>query len=266
VRLALPAPPVVTGFYRMAFAAVLMTGFLALRRTPPSRFRPGAAAAFASGLCFGTDLALWQTAVVKTSVATATFLVNTTPVALGLWTVLVLRRRLAPRFVSGAAIAMLGAAVLLGVSWKDVLDREGAWLALAAALFYSGYLLLMSAARTRAEALPAFFLATIGATVALGTIAVIRGDPFTGFPATSWAAMVAAALISQIGGVFGIVWALRYMPATLASVVLLVQPVGTALLGWIILGEALDPVQSLGGAAVLAGILLAARGPAETPR
>lgn len=266
MRFALPAPPVVTGFYRMAFAAALMTGFLALRRTPLSSFRPGAAAALVSGLCFGTDLALWQTAVVKTSVATATVLVNTTPVTLGLWTVLVLGQRLAPRFVGGAAIAMLGTAVLLGISWDDVADREGAWLALAAALFYTGYLLLMSAARRSADALPAFFLATIGATVALGSIAVVRGDPFTGFPATSWAAMVAAAVVSQIGGVFGIVWALRYVPATLASVVLLTQPVGTALLGWVILGEALDPVQSLGGVAVLAGIVLAARGPVQEPR
>ena len=266
MRFALPAPPVVTGFYRMAIALVLMAGFTALRRTPPSSFRPGAGAALASGLCFGTDLALWQTAVVKTSVASATLLLNTTPVFLGLWTVLVLRKRLVPRFIVGAATAMFGAAVLLGISWSDSIDWEGAWLALAAALFYTGYLLLMSAARSNAEVLPAFFLATAGATLALGSIAVVRGDPLTGFPATSWAAMVAAALVSQIGGVFGIVWALRYIPATLASVVLLVQPVGTALLGWLILGEALHPVQSLGGVAVLVGILLAARGPVETPR
>ena len=256
----------VTGFYRMAIAAVLVGFFLLVRRTPPASFRPGAGIALASGLCFGTDLALWQTAVVKTSVATATFLVNTTPVALGLWAVLVRRQRLAPRFMVGAAIAMTGTAVLLGISWKDDLDWEGAWLALAAALFYAGYLLLMATARSQAEALPAFFLATMGAAVALGTIAAVRGDPFHGFPASSWAAIGAAAVVSQIGGVFGIVWALRYAPATLASVVLLVQPVGAAILGWLILGETLGPLQSLGGIAVAAGIFLAARGPVESPR
>ena len=78
--------------------------------------------------------------------------------------------------------------------------------------------------------------------------------------------MPVAAVVSQIGGVFGIVWALRYAPATLASVILLVQPVGAAILGWLILGETLGPLQSLGGIAVAAGIFLAARGPVESPR
>ena len=48
-----------------------------------------------------------------------------------------------------------------------------------------------------------------------------------------------------------------------ASVVLLAQPVGTAALGWILLGEAVSPVQILGGCAALAGISLASQ-PAVT--
>jgi drug/metabolite transporter (DMT)-like permease len=44
-----------------------------------------------------------------------------------------------------------------------------------------------------------------------------------------------------------------------ASVVLLAQPVGTALLGWWLLDEALMPLQLLGGVIVLAGIGLASR-------
>ena len=49
VRFALPAPPVVTGLYRMAFALSLMAGFAALRRPQLSSYRPGAAAAGARG-------------------------------------------------------------------------------------------------------------------------------------------------------------------------------------------------------------------------
>jgi drug/metabolite transporter (DMT)-like permease len=59
--------------------------------------------------------------------------------------------------------------------------------------------------------------------------------------------------------VLGIVWALRFLPTALASVVLLGQPVGTAILGWALLGEAIGPLQALGGGAVLAGIALCAR-------
>jgi drug/metabolite transporter (DMT)-like permease len=43
-------------------------------------------------------------------------------------------------------------------------------------------------------------------------------------------------------------------------VALLAQPVGTALLGWWWLGEALSPLQLGGGFLVLAGIAAASRG------
>ena len=80
---------------------------------------------------------------------------------------------------------------------------------------------------------------TASAAAILGVYGWLGGDAFTGFPATSWAAMVGAATITQIGGVMGIIWALRFLPATIASVALLAQPVGAATLAWLLLGEAL---------------------------
>lgn len=259
VRLALPAPPVVSAFYRMLFASLALGSWLLLRGRRLELPRRSALAALASGLCFGTDLALWHTAIVHTSVATATLLVNTTPVYVGLYWVLVLRRPLSARFALGAALALAGASLLLGVSWQEVAGPRGAALALAAAVFYSGYLLLMSAARRAGEALPALFLASLGSTLVLLLYTSLGGDPLLGFPASSWLAMLGAAGVSHLGGVMGIVWSLRYLPAPVASVALLGQPLGTALLGWWLLGEALSPLQALGGAAVLLGIVLASQ-------
>ena len=264
IRLALPAPPVMIGFYRMLFASLLVGGFLLWRRRPLGLPRRHAFLALASGLCFGTDLAMWNTAVVHTSVANATLLVNTTPVYVGLWSVVVLRQRLHPGFVGGAALALVGAAVLLGVSWGDGRHTSGALLALGAGIFYAGYILLMAAARRQGEVLPALVLSSCTSTAILGLYGWLGGDPFSGFPASSWAAIAGAALVSQVGGVLGIVWALRYLPPTVASVALLGQPVGTTLLGWWLLDEPLAAVQALGAVTVLAGIGLASRaGPAE---
>lgn len=262
VRLALPAPPVVTGFYRMLFASLLLGAwFVVTRRGPRLPRRAGLLAALA-GACFGGDIALWNTAIVETSVANATLLVNTTPLHIGLFSFLVFRESVGRPFVLGASLAFAGAALLLGSD----LGRgalEGDVLALAAALFYSAYLLLMKAVRHSADAVPALFVACLGATAALGATAFARGDAFSGFPASSWAAFAGAAVVSQLVGVLGVIWALRYARATFASVALLAQPVGTAALGWLILGEALAPLQGLGGAAVLAGIAFAARAGAD---
>ncbi len=259
IRLALPAPPIVTSFYRMLFASLLVGAWLATQRARLELPRQTTLGALAAGLCFGTDMALWSTAVVETSVATATLLVNVTPVHVGLYSVLVLRERLDGRFVVGAALALAGCAILLGISWDDLRHLRGALLALAASLFYAGYLLFMSATRRRVDAVPALFLASVGSSAILGGSALLRGDPLSGFPAHSWASMLAAALVAQLGGVMGIVWALRYLPATVASVTLLIQPLGAALWAWWLFGESLSLLQATGGAAVLAGIVLAAR-------
>jgi drug/metabolite transporter (DMT)-like permease len=259
VRLALPAPPIVTGFWRLALA----TGVLAALLAPRLRGRRLAprplAAALAAGVCFGADLALWNTALVETSVATATFLVNTTPVFVGLFAVLVWRERLGARLVGGGALALLGVALLLGDDLDARASLRGDALALGAALFYSGYLLWIQRARSGLDAASAVAVSGAASTLVLAAAALWHGDPFTGFPLHSWAVFAASALISHLAGVVGIVWALAHLRATFAAVALLAQPVGTALLGWWWLGEALTPLEALGGIAVLGGIALASR-------
>ena len=104
VRLALPAPPVVTGFYRMSLAALPLGAWLWWRGVHvPWR---GRAARFAlvSGACFGTDLAFWHISIVETTVGLATLLVNLTPVHLGVYAVLVRRER--------------GLALRVGAAWR----------------------------------------------------------------------------------------------------------------------------------------------------
>lgn len=272
VRLALPAPPVVTGFWRLAIATGALALALGLRaRTQRGEARPGSPAlrqravaeALAAGACFGADLALWNTALVETSVATATLLVNTTPLFVGLFAVLVLRERLDARLVAGGALALGGAALLLGADLGSQTALAGDGLALGAALFYSAYLIWIQRARAQLDTATSLAISGAASTLVLGAAALWRGDPFTGFPLHSWLVFLAAAAISQLAGVAGIVWALAHLSATFAAIALLAQPVGTALLGWWWLGEPLAPLQLAGGALVLAGIGAASR--ARTP-
>lgn len=261
VRLALPAPPTITGFYRMFFASLALCLWFALRREPIHlRGRPALYAA-AAGVCFGCDLTFWHISILETSVALATLLVNLTPIHVGLYAVLVRRERLGARFVAGAALALLGSVFLIGEPSADAGGLRGAGFAIIASLFYAGYLLWMSAARRALDTLPALFAMTAAATAVLGSAALAFGDPFHGFPWHAWAAMLGVATIAQLGGVMGIVWLLRHLPAHLASVLLLAQPVAAALLAWLLLDEPLGAIPMLAGGVVLAGIALAASAP-----
>ena len=189
---------------------------------------------------------MWHTSIVLTTVAMATLLVNTTPLYVGLWAALVERVRFETRFLLGALLALAGTVLLLGLPQAGAGDVRGAALALAAAVCYAGYLLLMRAARHGTATAPLLFLTSASATATLGLAAALRGDAFSGFPASSWGAMLGAAVLSQLGGQMGVIWSLRYLPATVTSVALLAQPVGTALLGWWLLGEAITGSRSAG--------------------
>ncbi len=259
VRLALPAPPVATGFYRMLFATLLLGGWLAVRRQRVSIRGRAVLGSIAAGVCLGLDLAMWHTSIVLTSVAMATLLVNTTPLYVGLWAALVERVRFETRFVLGAGLALAGTLLLLGLPSDNAGDLRGAALALAAAVCYAGYLLLMRAARRGSETVPLVFFTSASATATLGLAALLRGDALAGFPIHAWAAMLGAAVLSQLVGQMGVIWSLRYLPATVTSVALLAQPVGTALLGWWLLGEGISGIEAFGGASVLVGIGLASQ-------
>jgi drug/metabolite transporter (DMT)-like permease len=249
----------VIGFYRMAFAALPLGAWLYLRGERVRWRGRAAACALAAGVSFGLDLAFWHTSILAIPVGLATLLVNLTPLHLGAYAVLVRREKLAAGFALGAALALTGMVILLGVPAAGVGSLRGPGFAIVASLFYAGYLLFMAEARREIDALPGLFLMTVASAVVLGVVGLVMGDPFTGFPAHAWAAMVACALLAQVGGVLGVVWLLRHLPPTYASVSLLAQPVGTALLGWALLGEPIGPIQALGGAIVLCGIALAAR-------
>ena len=47
------------------------------------------------------------------------------------------------------------------------------------------------------------------------------------------------------------------LPTSLASVVVLVQPVVATYAGWVLFGEALGPLQTVGALVALAGVVLA---------
>ena len=89
--------------------------------------------------------------------------------------------------------------------------------------------------------------------------ALLAGDRILAVTAGGWALLVLFAFVSQVAGQGMIAQALAHLPASFSSVGLLVQPVAAAFYAWVLLGEALGPLQALGGAIVLAGIFIAHR-------
>jgi drug/metabolite transporter (DMT)-like permease len=85
--------------------------------------------------------------------------------------------------------------------------------------------------------------------------------PVAAYPARDWLIFLALAAGPMMLGHTGVNYALRFIPAYVANVALLGEPVGATLIAWLLpaIGER-PPMQTLvGGALILAGIALGLR-------
>lgn len=248
----------VSAFYRLAFATVAFLPWrLAVHhRTPPARGESHRTAIIA-GILFAADLAFFNTAVMMTSAANAALLGVNAPifVAFGGWILFGDRPHL--RFWVGFALAFAGLVAIVGA---DVLVHPklglGDLFAVLGALCYGLYLLYVQRSRAGMDTLTfSLWSAGVGALCLL-PVCLLARQPLAGLSIRSWAALVALALASQVIGQLMVAHALGRLPATVSSIVLLAQAPITALLAWPLLGEPLRAIQVLGGAFVLAGIVV----------
>ncbi len=265
VRLA-DVGPYASAFWR-TFLALPFLGIWALAETHPRDMAVQISdrAVLWSGLFFTGDLFFWHLSILATTVANATFLATTAPiwVALGAW--LVLREVIARRILIGLVLCLAGGAALVGQSYGFAPERlMGDVFGVITSVFFAGYILTIRAARARVSAGTLAFLSTAITAACLFVIAISL-EPFI-LPRT-WngaASLLALAIISQVAGQGLLAVALGTLPATFSSLVIFLEAVAAAALAWIFLGEALGPVQFLGGLLILAGIF-AARPRASAP-
>lgn len=258
--------PTATAFHRVFWAipALALWRVLEHRRSHaagrPSA-RDAAGPLIMTGLFFAADLTAWHWSIAFTSVANATLLANFTPimVTLGAW--FLFRQRPTAVFLAGLALALSGAAILMGES--VALSSEhlfGDGLGLLTAVFYSSYLLAVGRLRVRFSTATIMVWSCIATTVVLLPVVWVSGENLIPETGRGLAILLGLALISHAGGQSLIAYGLAHLPASFGSIVLLLQPVVAAVLAWALLGEPLSAFQGVGGLVVLAGIVLARRG------
>lgn len=250
--------PTATGFWRMLLALIPV---YALIRLSPASGRLEARDArhfFWPALMFGLDLFFWQWAVHYTTMASATLLSNMAPVVVTLGAWLFLRERITGRFLLAGAIALGGAVLLMG--GNAALGQRFVWgdlMGAASALFYGGYMLFVARLRDRySTAVLTFWYSAICAALLL-PVAILTGDRLLPETAAGWATLLGLAFISHALGQGLVAYGFGHLPAAFSSLVVLIQPLVAALLGWLLLGEAQGTWQIAGGVLVLAGITLA---------
>lgn len=255
VRLA-DVGPLASAFWRQALAVPFLL-LLARAVNGPAAIagldRRLAGLAVLAGLAFAADLSVWHLGILRTTLANATLLANAATFLLPLYGLVVLRQRLTGPQWWALAAAAAGVALLLGRS-AELSPRHfaGDLLCLAAALFYTVYLVAIEKVRGRVEALPALALATLASAIGLAPLAATGA-----FWPQDWAPVLGLAIGSQVVGQGLIVFAVRHLSPLVVGLALLVQPAISAAVGAIRFGEVPGPWEIAGAALVVAALVIA---------
>lgn len=265
------ADPLAVAAGRLTVAAVLIVPFALLRRSRELRSldrRDWAVAAFA-GLFLAVHFATWIASLKYTTVASSVALVTTNPIWVGLASWLILGERQSRRTIAGIVLAIAGSLLILAADLGGVPEAGrapsfGNLLALAGAMSISGYFLVARRLNMNLSLLAYVAIVYGAAAVAMNLIAEASGSGLRGLPPEAWLPVVLVALGPQLAGHTILNWSLRHMSATFVALAILGEPLGSAVLAWLFLGEGFGSLQLAGFAVLLGGIATAATG--ERPR
>ena len=267
VRLA-DVGPFASAFWRVFLALPPLWLWMRLADEPPAT--GGGAfgrAVLLSGLAFAGDLIFWHLSILHTTIANATLLATMAPVWVFLGSFLFMRVALRRLDVIGLATCILGGLLLIRDSFEvDPARLRGDIEGLATSLFFGLYIIFVGQARRWSGPARITFLSTAVTAAVLLVAAVIAGDRLLPQGAAGWAVLLALAFISQAAGQGLLAFALGNLPMAFSSLVVFMEAIAAAALGWIALGERLGPWQWIGGFLVLLGIWLARPTAAKSPQ
>ncbi len=224
----------------------------------------GTIAAYGLLAVAGTQLCYFQ-AVAVMDVGLALLIEYTAPIAVIVWLWLRRGERPTRRSIIGAIVAFLGLVLMLDVLTGARVDIAGILWALAAMIGAAAYFLLSAKADTGLPPLAlagsGLLLGALGLTLA-GAVGILplawtTQDISYRFGSVPWFVPVLAIglIATALAYLLGIA-STRMLGSRLASFLALSEVIAALLFGWLLLGQAPNLLQALGGALVLIGVVV----------
>jgi drug/metabolite transporter (DMT)-like permease len=177
------------------------------------------------------------------------------------------REQMNGRRLTALALASGGLALVVAGAGAGALKPLGLVLGLSAALVYTTYILVSDGVVGRMSPAVLSALVCSGATVSLAAGSSILGQFQPGdVTVAGWGWLVCIAVVSTVAAIGLFLAGLRRVGPTTASILATVEPLVTVLLAFLVFGETLRAVQILGGALVLAAVVVLNAGPLRAMR
>ncbi|MEM0466829.1 MAG: DMT family transporter [Candidatus Thermoplasmatota archaeon] len=262
------AHPLSISFYRILFTTILVLPFVVFRKKNRKEIRtlplPKILFMILIGIILALHFALWITSLTQTSVASSVILVTAHPMIVAPIAHYLLKERLAKINILGIVLSVSGVIILVSENYytTTTLDSlEGNILAMLGGVAAGLYILGGRKTRNTVSIFSYAAIVYASATTTLFCICILLQAPIIGLSATDYGLIFLMALISGIFGHTLYNWSLKYIRASIASVMLLGEPIGSTLLAFAIPWIKQQPPQFslIGGSLILVGIYLTAR-------
>lgn len=248
-------PGVISAFYRMAIASVLILPYVLFTKQLKIPSRKLLVLSMLCGVVFGVDVGVWNIAIQASTATQATLLTNLSPVWVGVGAFLFLKDKPTTNFWIGTVVAIVGMVLLVGIDVFMKLDFDLAFgFAILSGMLYAVYMLTSKFILTKTDVISFMTISTVSSAVALGIISYLIGEPFSGFSNDGWLVLVIQGVVCQLLAWLLISYATKHMRATRVSVSLLGQAVLASILAWLLLDEAITLQMIIGGLVLLFGI------------
>ncbi|MCG2610053.1 DMT family transporter [Flavobacterium sp. SM15] len=252
---ATPVSGLSSAFYRMAIAFALLLPIVLFKKKLEKPNTRTAWIIVLCGICFGSDIAVWNIAIQKSTATQATLLTNLAPIWVGLGMFFFLPEKPNRNFWIGAFLALVGMVVLIGTeTFYQFKFDIGFVFGILSGVFYAIYMLLSKYVLRQMSSLSFITYSMAVSSLFIGGICLVYKQPFFGFSTSVWGVLVVQGIVCQL-----IAWTLlsyvtQKMEANRVSLSLLSQVLVTSLIAWLFLGEIITLQMLIGGLIILIGI------------
>lgn len=261
--------PLTIAFYRLLFTTLLVLPFVVFRKKIREELlnlsKESFLIMFVIGLILAAHFAFWISSLGRTSVASSVILVTAHPLLVGPVSHYFLKERLSKANVIGILLSVFGVVILVYGNNSFSLDTidtlEGNILAILGGIAAGLYILGGRKVRKNVSVWSYAFVVYLVATIALFLLCLSFNSPVYGF---SYQDIIIIFIMAVFAGILGHTlynWSLEYVRASIASVVLLGEPIGSSILALLIpwISETPSEYTIFGGAIILTGIYLTAK-------
>jgi drug/metabolite transporter (DMT)-like permease len=252
-RLGLTTPQLLS--YRFALAAVLLWVAAMVIREPLPPRRSLIGLAVMGGAGYVGQSGAYFNALHFIPASTNALLLYTFPVAVTLLAALLFGEPLGWTKIVAVGIAFVGTMLVVGAQLRGG-STLGIVLGLGSAAFYSGYILYGSRLLPGLPPVSATAAIMTSAAVVWGLYAALTGQLTVAWTFPRIALIASFAVVGTTIPVLTFILGLRMVGPSRAAILSTFEPASTVLLAVIVLGELASPLQYLGGALIIASVLV----------